>query len=138
MAYAFKNDQCLKCHRNILYIPNKRGTMLAHRDVLVKEYNEVYFKPARKKQKPEWDLYELWHYAGRRARMGAAMMAPGYAWWHGFYECKKDLVNFMHQANKLIEHNQKAFRALDFPNATGTTERPREIFPEPKNRFTRP
>jgi nitrate/TMAO reductase-like tetraheme cytochrome c subunit len=34
-AYAsFKNEQCLKCHRNLLYIPNKRGAMLAHRDVL--------------------------------------------------------------------------------------------------------
>ena len=34
-AYAsFKNEQCQKCHRNILYIPNKRGAMLAHRDVL--------------------------------------------------------------------------------------------------------
>lgn len=34
-AYAsFKNDQCLKCHRNILYIPNKRGAMMAHREVL--------------------------------------------------------------------------------------------------------
>jgi cytochrome c nitrite reductase small subunit len=34
-AYAsFKNEQCQKCHRNILYIPNKRGAMLAHRSVL--------------------------------------------------------------------------------------------------------
>jgi nitrate/TMAO reductase-like tetraheme cytochrome c subunit len=34
-AYAsFKNEQCLKCHRNILYIPDKRGAMLAHRSVL--------------------------------------------------------------------------------------------------------
>lgn len=34
-AYAsFKNEQCRKCHRNILNIPNKRGAMLAHRDVL--------------------------------------------------------------------------------------------------------
>jgi nitrate/TMAO reductase-like tetraheme cytochrome c subunit len=34
-AYAaFKNDQCLKCHRNLLYIPNRRGAMLAHRSVL--------------------------------------------------------------------------------------------------------
>jgi cytochrome c nitrite reductase small subunit len=34
-AYAsFKNEQCQKCHRNILYIPNKRGAMLAHRAVL--------------------------------------------------------------------------------------------------------
>ena len=34
-AYAsFKNKQCQKCHRNILYIPNKRGAMLAHRSVI--------------------------------------------------------------------------------------------------------
>ena len=35
IAYAsFKNDQCQKCHRNILHIPDKRGAMLAHRTVL--------------------------------------------------------------------------------------------------------
>ena len=34
-AYAsFNNDQCLKCHRNLLIIPNSRGAMLAHRSVL--------------------------------------------------------------------------------------------------------
>jgi cytochrome c-type protein NapC/trimethylamine-N-oxide reductase cytochrome c-type subunit TorC len=34
-AYAsFKNEQCLKCHRNLLNIPDKRGAMLAHRTVL--------------------------------------------------------------------------------------------------------
>jgi cytochrome c nitrite reductase small subunit len=34
-AYAtIKNDQCLKCHRNLLYIPDKRGAMLAHRSVM--------------------------------------------------------------------------------------------------------
>lgn len=34
-AYAsFNNAQCLKCHRNILYIPEKRGAMLAHKEVL--------------------------------------------------------------------------------------------------------
>jgi cytochrome c nitrite reductase small subunit len=34
-AYAsFTNRQCQKCHRNILNIPDKRGAMLAHRDVL--------------------------------------------------------------------------------------------------------
>lgn len=31
---SIKNDQCQKCHRNLLYIPNKRGAMLAHRTVL--------------------------------------------------------------------------------------------------------
>ena len=34
-AYAsIQNDQCQKCHRNILYMPDKRGAMLAHRTVL--------------------------------------------------------------------------------------------------------
>ncbi len=31
---SFKNSQCFKCHRNLLYIPNKRGAMLAHRSVV--------------------------------------------------------------------------------------------------------
>jgi cytochrome c nitrite reductase small subunit len=31
---AFDNDQCLKCHRNLLDMPNRRGGMLAHRSVL--------------------------------------------------------------------------------------------------------
>ncbi len=34
-AYAsFKNSQCMKCHRNLLAIPDKRGAMLAHRTEL--------------------------------------------------------------------------------------------------------
>jgi cytochrome c-type protein NapC/trimethylamine-N-oxide reductase cytochrome c-type subunit TorC len=34
-AYAsFDNDQCQKCHRNLLHMPNNRGAMLAHRSVL--------------------------------------------------------------------------------------------------------
>jgi cytochrome c-type protein NapC/trimethylamine-N-oxide reductase cytochrome c-type subunit TorC len=31
---SFDNAQCQKCHRNILYIPDKRGAMLAHRSVI--------------------------------------------------------------------------------------------------------
>jgi len=31
---SFKNDQCMKCHRNLLHIPNKRGAMMAHRSVV--------------------------------------------------------------------------------------------------------
>jgi cytochrome c-type protein NapC/trimethylamine-N-oxide reductase cytochrome c-type subunit TorC len=43
-AYAsFTNDQCQKCHRNLLYIPNKRGAMRAHRDV-------VYARPGYEKK----------------------------------------------------------------------------------------
>ena len=43
VAYAsIKNDQCMKCHKNLLYIPNKRGAMLAHRTV-------VYARPGEEK-----------------------------------------------------------------------------------------
>lgn len=43
-AYAsFKNEQCQKCHRNLLYIPDKRGAMLAHRAV-------VYARPGYEKR----------------------------------------------------------------------------------------
>jgi cytochrome c nitrite reductase small subunit len=43
-AYAsFTNDQCQKCHRNLLYIPEKRGAMLAHRSV-------VYARPGYEKK----------------------------------------------------------------------------------------
>lgn len=43
-AYAsFKNEQCQKCHRNLLHIPDKRGAMLAHRAV-------VYARPGYEKR----------------------------------------------------------------------------------------
>ena len=31
---AFDNDQCQKCHRNLLNMPHSRGAMLAHRSVI--------------------------------------------------------------------------------------------------------
>jgi len=39
---SFKNQQCQKCHRNLLYMPEKRGAMLAHRSV-------VYARPGYEK-----------------------------------------------------------------------------------------
>lgn len=38
-----KNEQCMKCHRNLLYMPYQRGAMLAHRTVL-------YPRPGYEKQ----------------------------------------------------------------------------------------
>ena len=72
-------------------------------DAVVELYNEKFAKPAtdlmnliRSKKllerpasfsnKIEWTYWELWHHEGRRARHGAAMMGPDYAWWHGMYE----------------------------------------------------
>jgi len=38
----------------------------------------------------------------------------------------------MEEAKKMIEHNKKAYKTLEFPNATGSTSPPPEIF-EPSN-----
>ncbi|UCE54703.1 MAG: cytochrome c3 family protein [Desulfobacterales bacterium] len=133
---------CMQCHGKVW-----TDGHFVRLDKNVKEYNEVYFKPADKIMKDLWskglvdktkmfdeelevEYYELWHHEGRRARFGAAMMAPDYAWWHGFYECKKRYVSFMEKAQDLIKHNQKAYKAAEFPNATGDTTRPKEIFGE--------
>jgi len=131
---------CQQCHGNTWVDAHYEKL-----DKVVTEYNEVYFKPAKKMldelykkelldksrffdEELEIEYYELWHHEGRRARMGTAMMAPDYAWWHGFYEAKKRYTKFMKEARHLIETNQKAYKAVDFPNATGSTEKPPEIF----------
>jgi hypothetical protein len=105
----------------------------------------VYFAPAKKvldelyakkllDEKPffnenlEWEFYELWHHEGRRARMGTAMMAPDYAWWHGFYECKKRYMEFMEGAHDLFESGKPAYTYPVFPGSGGDTTRPPQIF----------
>jgi hypothetical protein len=54
------------------------------------------------------------------------MRAGGPAWAH--YECKLRFANYMEEANHLIETGKKAYVAKDFPNATGNTTRPAQIF----------
>jgi hypothetical protein len=46
------------------------------------------------------------------------------------YECKKRFANYMEEARELIKHNKKAYKAEDWPNATGNTIRPKEVFPD--------
>ncbi|MBW1766716.1 MAG: hydroxylamine oxidoreductase [Deltaproteobacteria bacterium] len=132
---------CIQCHGK-LWVVNYYDRL----DQTIKEYNEVYFTPAKKMlddlyakglldktkffdEKPELDYYYLWHHEGRRARMGVAMMAPDYAWWHGFYECKERYNEFMEISRDLIRHNKKAHKAPDYPNATGNTSKPPEVLP---------
>jgi hypothetical protein len=136
------SEVCMQCH-------GKAWTdgHFSQMDRVVEEYNEVYFKPAKKlldeiyekgimdktkffDETLEVEYYELWHHEGRRARMGAAMMAPDYSWWHGFYECKKRYNKFMEEGRHQIKENIKSYKAEDFPNATGSTKKPVEVFPE--------
>ncbi len=72
-------------------------------DAFVNLYDEKFAKPATElfnlikskglleNQAPfsneiEWVYWELWHHEGRRARHGAAMAGPDFAWWEGMYE----------------------------------------------------
>ena len=135
---------CRQCHSDAWINDHYDGF-----DKAVQEYNEVYYKPAKAKldemyekgvlsrekffdEHLELQFYELWHHEGRRARMGAMMMAPDYAWWHGFYECKSRFNEYMQEANRLLETGEKAYIYPTYPNATGSTQRPPKIFKEPQ------
>jgi hypothetical protein len=94
-------DVCYSCHAS----PFVEG-FYQQFDNLVNLYNDKFAKPAtairnelmeRGKltradfdEKLDWTYYELWHHEGRRARHGAAMSGPDYAWWHGMYDVSKN------------------------------------------------
>ncbi|MCP4702919.1 MAG: hydroxylamine oxidoreductase [Gammaproteobacteria bacterium] len=42
--------------------------------------------PVKFNEELEWTWFYLWHHEGRRARHGAAMLAPDYVHWEGMYE----------------------------------------------------
>ena len=104
---------CRQCHA-----ANWAQDHFANLDAVVAHYNDTYYRPARTRMDAlyasgklskeryfdeplEWEFYELWHHEGRRARMGTAMMAPDYAWWHGFYELKHRFNTFFDEAQHL-------------------------------------
>jgi hypothetical protein len=104
---------CLQCHSETW----TRGHF-ANLDEVIRNYNETYYRPVKTlidglyqarllSRTPyfdeflEWEFYEFWHHEGRRARMGAAMMAPDYAWWHGFYELKHRFARIQEAATAL-------------------------------------
>jgi hydroxylamine dehydrogenase len=52
--------------------------------------------------KIDWIYWELWHHEGRRARHGAAMSGPDYAWWHGIYDVSKNFYSeFLPEVKKV-------------------------------------
>jgi len=118
---------CLACHS-----PAWTDGHFARLDDVVKTYNDDYFIPMKKKvsklydkklldktlpmdEKLEVELYELWHHEGRRARFGAAMMAPDYAWWHGFYEMKKRCM----EIDEMIDHLEETGKPAKRHNLRG-------------------
>jgi hydroxylamine dehydrogenase len=90
-------DVCTSCHAG-----GQVEGFYQQFDGLVDLYNDKFAKPAtaimnelykankltaaQMDEPLEWTYYELWHHEGRRARHGASMSGPDYAWWHGIYE----------------------------------------------------
>jgi hydroxylamine dehydrogenase len=87
-------------------------------DSLVALYNDKFARPATQvmdelykagKLTPapmdeplEWTYFELWHHEGRRARHGASMSGPDYAWWHGIYDVAKTFyVHFIPEVRQV-------------------------------------
>ena len=106
-------DVCRSCHAE----PFVTG-FYKQFDNLVDLYNEKFAKPATAirnelmdkgkltkadfDEKLDWIYYELWHHQGRRARHGAAMSGPDYAWWHGMYEVAKSFyVEFLPEVKQV-------------------------------------
>jgi len=117
---------CRQCHSETW-----TGDHFRNLDEAVANYNEKYYDPVKQTmdglyaeglisqdsyfdEQIEWDFYELWHHEGRRARMGAAMMAPDYAWWHGFYELKHRVIRINELAEE-IRTTGGSVRYTDFP-----------------------
>ena len=98
---------CLQCHS-----PSWTSSHFARLDRVVSEYNRAYYQPLVEKLEKlyadgvldhsgrideplEVEVDEFWRREGRQARMGAAMMAPDFTWWHGFYELKKHFTHIL-------------------------------------------
>jgi hydroxylamine dehydrogenase len=101
---------CLQCHS-----PSWTTSHFTRLDRVVSEYNQAYYQPLVRKldklyaggildrsslidEPLEVEVDEFWRREGRRAKMGAAMMAPDYTWWHGFYELKKRFTHILSRA----------------------------------------
>lgn len=121
-------DVCRSCHA----IPFVSG-FYKQFDNLVDLHNEKFAKPATTirnelmdkgkltradlDEELDWIYYELWHHEGRRARHGAFMSGPDYAWWHGMYEVAKSFYTvFMPEVKRVARpelYNELVKKYLD-------------------------
>lgn len=92
---------CRACHTSSVVMGHYKQL-----DDLVDLYNDKFAKPIAAmmtelkdagyitksplNEKIEWVWWEIWHHEGRRARHGASMSGPDYAWWHGIYDVAKN------------------------------------------------
>lgn len=112
---AAMKDVCSSCHAD-----NFVSGFYTQLDNFVALYNDKFAIPATEirkllmdegvltkgnfDDKIDWIYWELWHHEGRRARHGAAMSGPDYAWWHGIYDVAKAFyVEMLPEAKEACE-----------------------------------
>jgi hypothetical protein len=112
---ANMKDVCSSCHGEVFV-----EGFYKQLDEFVNLYNEKFAVPAKEirsllieegviskanfDDKIDWIYWELWHHEGRRARHGAAMSGPDYAWWHGIYDVAKAFyVELLPEAKEACE-----------------------------------
>ncbi len=111
---------CTHCHT-----PNYVEGFYKQYDDFVLLFNEKFAKPGKMiiaalrsaklltkapfDEEIEWTWFYLWHHEGRRARHGAAMMAPDYAHWHGMFEvADRFYIHLIPQARELARRAEEA------------------------------
>lgn len=135
---AAKRDRmkavCGHCHT-----PAYTDAFYRQYDDLVILYNEKFAKagqaimaalldtelltPTQFDEEIEWTWFYLWHHEGRRARHGAAMMAPDYTHWHGMFEvAERFYMELIPQAQEIVEHAAEAGRRQAAATAGGVLD----------------
>jgi hypothetical protein len=112
-------EVCSTCHT-----PDYVENFYTQYDNLVVLFNEKFAKPGKMiidalraeglitksdfDEEIEWTWFYLWHHEGRRARHGAAMMAPDYTHWHGMYEvADRFYVHLIPEAREIAERAER-------------------------------
>jgi hypothetical protein len=137
-------DVCSHCHTSA-YVDG----FYQQYDDLVVLYNEKFAKPGKAimdallaqglltktefDEEIEWTWFYLWHHEGRRARHGAAMMAPDYTHWHGMYEvAERFYMQLLPQARELCAHAAEGGRGEAAAAVTAVID---EILARPEHRW---
>jgi len=70
---------------------------------------EKLIDPVKFNEEVEWTWFLLWHHEGRRARHGAAMLAPDYVHWEGMFEVSRRFyIEMVPQVRELIHKAEQA------------------------------
>jgi hypothetical protein len=118
-------DVCQQCHSETW-----AKNYFTQFDAFVEHYNTKFAAPAQAvmdalhkagkltgikfDEALEFTFFELWHHEGRRARHGAAMMAPDFVQWNGMYEVARNFyTKLIPEAEKLLPGVTKAALAGD-------------------------